>query len=423
MNLLTATTRYYLLLTTGLFVLASTLLYAGLPQVLRHETDEQLLSERLTLQRRVARGQPLPTDLLFAYQLGRSRQPRRLGYSDTLLLDEREQELVPFRQLTFQLDTGRGSEWLTLRQSLVERHDLRRVLLEVLLGALGLLLLGVVGLNRWVARRLWRPFEHTLARLRSYDLHQHRPLGLPRPPITQFAELNQALNQLSERLVADYEGLRQFTENASHETQTPLAIIQAQLEQLLQAPTLAADEATLTLVGELLNTTRRLSRLHQSLTLLSRLENQQFAPAEAVPVHLEQVLRDRLDLLGPLLEARELHLTLDVESGLPPRLLHPGLADSLVQNLLQNAIKHNHPGGILAVALSKAAFEVSNTGPAIAGDPNRFFERFRKHNAASDSPGLGLSIVQHICSYYGFRVRYDYVAGTSWHTLRVEFTT
>jgi hypothetical protein len=149
---------YYLLLTTGLFVLASALLYAGLPQVLRHETDEQLLSERLTLQRRVARGQPLPTDLLFAYQLGRSRQPRRLGYSDTLLLDEREQELVPFRQLTFRLDAGRGPEWLTLRQSLVERHDLRRVLLEVLLGALGLLLLGVVGLNRWVARRLWRPF-------------------------------------------------------------------------------------------------------------------------------------------------------------------------------------------------------------------------------------------------------------------------
>ncbi|RZK34306.1 MAG: hypothetical protein EOO57_11410 [Hymenobacter sp.] len=106
---------------------------------------------------------------------------------------------------------------------------------------------------------------------------------------------------------------------------------------------------------------------------------------------------------------------------LPARPLHPGLADSLLQNLLQNAIKHNQPGGEITVSLGPAAFEVSNTGPAIKGDPSRFFERFRKHNAASDSPGLGLSIVQHICAYYGFRVRYEFAAGPARHTLRVEF--
>ncbi len=421
MNLLTATTRYYLLLTTGLFAVASALLYTGLPQALRHETDEQLLNGRLALEQRVASGRLLPNDLLFAYELARSPQPRRLGYSDTLLLDERENELVPFRQLTFRLDAGRGPEWLTLRQSLVERRALGRVLLKVLLGALGLLLLGIVVLNRWVARRLWQPFEHTLARLRTYDLQQHRPLELPRPPITQFAELNHALNQLSERLVADYESLRQFTENASHEIRTPLAIIQAQLEQLLQSPALATDEAMLTLVGDLLQNTQRLSRLHQSLTLLSRLENQLFASAEAVPMYLEQVMRNRLELLEPLLEVRDLRLALHLAPNLPPHRLHPGLTDSLVQNLLQNAVKHNVPSGEIVVTLTATALEISNTGPAIEGDPARFFERFHKHNAASDSPGLGLSIVQHICAYYGWQVRYEFAAGLNYHTLRVQF--
>lgn len=423
MNLLTATTRYYLLLTAGLFALASGLLYLGLQSALRHEANEQLVNERLALRQRVARGQPLPTDLLFAHELSRSRQPRRLGFNDTLLLDEREHELVPYRQLTFRLDAGQGPEWLTLRQSVVAQHDLLRVLLTALLATLLLLLVGVVVGNTWLARRLWRPFQHTLAQLRGYDLQQHQPLALPpRPPITEFAELNQALNQLSERLVADYESLRQFTENAAHETQTPLAIIQAQLEQLLQAPVLAADEAALTLVGELLHTTRRLSRLHQALTLLSRLENYQFAPGQAVPVQLEQVVRDRLGLLEPLLEARGLHLTVYAGPDLPARRLHPGLADSLVQNLLQNAIKHNLPGGDIVVSLTPAALQVSNTGPAVGGDPARFFERFRKYNAASDSPGLGLSIVQHICAYYGFRVHYEYAAGSTRHTLRVDFT-
>ena len=393
----------------------------GIERALRHEADEQLRNEQAYVRRLVASGQPLPPTLL-AYQLSRSQQPQRTGLRDTVLLDPLEHELVPTRQLTFRLPAGAGrpAEWLTLRKSLVETQDLLRVVLGVMLGALALLLLGVVGLNRWLARRLWRPFQHTLARLRAYDLHEHQPLGLPTPAIQEFAELNQALNQLSARLVADYESLREFTANAAHETQTPLAIMQAKMEQLLQAPALAEDEATMTQLGELLQATRRLSRLHQALTLLSRLENHQFAPAQRVPVRLDQLLRDRLALLEPLLEARALRLTVRVAEDLPARSLHPGLADSLLHNLLQNAIKHNQPGGDIAVALTPEAFEVSNTGPAIMGDPARFFERFRKHNAASDSPGLGLSIVQHICAFYGFRVRYAYAA--SHHTLRVEFT-
>jgi signal transduction histidine kinase len=422
MKLLAATTRYYLLLTAGLFALASGLLYLGLQWALRHEAEEQLRGEQAYVQQLMAQGQPLPARL-FVYQLDRSARPRPTGFSDTVLLDPTEHELVPFRQLTFQVPAagGRAAEWITVRKSLVESQDLLRVVLGVMLGALVLLLLGVVALNHWLARRLWAPFQHTLGRLRAYDLHRHQPLGLPAPAITEFAELNHALNQLSERLVADYESLRQFTENAAHETQTPLAIMQAKLEQALQAPSLLEDEATLRLLSDARRVAQRLSRLHQALTLLSKLENQQFAPAQAVPVHLDQLLHDRLAMLEPLLEARDLRLKLHVAPGLPPRRLHLGLADSLLQNLLQNAIKHNVPGGEIAVLLTQAALEVSNTGPAVAGDPARFFERFRKHNAASDSPGLGLSIVQHICAYYGFRVSYAYEASPARHTLRVDF--
>ena len=424
MKLLAASTRYYLLLTTLLFAVASGLLYAGLEWALRSEVEEQLRDHALTLHHLVARGRPLPA-APFADEFTRSPRPRALGFGDTLLLDPLEQEMVPYRQLTFRLrpaEPGGGPpEWVTLRKSLVETKDVLGVVLGVMAGVLALLLAGVVGLNYWLAGRLWAPFRHTLAALRAYDLHRHQPLGLPAPAIAEFAELNQALNQLSERLVADYESLREFTENAAHETQTPLAIMQAKLEQLLQAPALMDDEATATLLGELLGAAQRLSRLHQSLTLLSRLENHQFAPAQAVPVHLDQLLRDRVATLEPLLEARRIRLTLRVDEGLPARCLHPGLADSLLQNLLQIAIKHNYPGGRGDVALSAAALEVSNTGPAISGDPARFFERFRKHRAASDSPGLGLSIVQHICAYYGFRVGYAFAEAGARHTLRVEF--
>ena len=101
--------------------------------------------------------------------------------------------------------------------------------------------------------------------------------------------------------------------------------------------------------------------------------------------------------------------------------LHPGLADSLLHNLPYNAIKHNQPGGDIAVVISADALEISNPGPAINGDPSRFFERFRKHHAATESPGLGLSIVQQIGAYYGFEVTYRYAAAGQRHTLRVAF--
>ncbi|MCB2410696.1 sensor histidine kinase [Hymenobacter lucidus] len=423
MKLLATTTRYYLLLTAGLFMVASVLLYLGLDWALRSEVEEQLVNRELYLRALVARGRPLPATP-FAYQLDRRPRPRALGFSDTLLLDPLEQEMVPYRELTFQLrpgDPAGALEWITLRKSLVETEDVLGVVLGVMLGVLALLLAGVVTLNRWLARRVWKPFQHTLAALRAYDLHRHQPLGLPTPAIEEFAELNQALNQLSQRLVADYESLREFTENAAHETQTPLAIIQAKLEQLLQAPVLQEDEQLTTLLSDALGGTQRLSRLHQSLTLLTRLENHQFAPTQAVPVYLDQVLRDRVALLEPLLEARQLTLTLHADLPLPPLTLHPGLADSLLQNLLHNAIKHNHPGGRVDVLLNRRMLEISNTGPALSVDPAQFFERFRKHNAASDSPGLGLSIAQHICSYYGFGIEYAYAQAGTRHTLRVQF--
>lgn len=237
MKLLAATNRYYVWLSAALFAVGSLGLYVGITHAFRHEVEEQLAGQQQELLACQATGQPL---LGFGNQLSLSARPRPLGYSDTLLADPVEGTQVPHRQLTFRA----GGQWVTLRRSLVETNDLLAVVLGSMLALLGLLLAGIVGLHRYLARQLWAPFRHTLAALRRYDLARHQPLALPAPAIEEFAELNQALNHLSERLVADYSTLRKFTANAAHETQTPLAIMQAQLEQLLQLPALATDPQT-----------------------------------------------------------------------------------------------------------------------------------------------------------------------------------
>ena len=413
MKLLAQTNRYYALLVTVLFALGGLLLYFSLQWTLRNAVDEQLLAqqEALTTPRASKRPGPPQADSLLI-----SRTPRPSGLHESVLYDEDEQTMVPYRELSFPVVRGGTRYWVTLRKSQFETEDLLLVVLSVMLAVLAGLLLSLVGLNRWLARRLWDPFQRTLAALRAFDLRQHTPLVLPATPIDEFTELNQALTHMSTRLATEYQRLNEFTGNAAHETQTPLAIMQAKLEQLMQDDSLRPQSAAL--VGELYGATRRLSRLHQALTLLSRIENEQFT--QAVPVRLDLVVAEKVEQLRERAAAHDLYFHVEA-AGVPTLELHPGLADSLVSNLLQNAVKHSRPGSTIEVTLRRDSLVVANPGPAVSGDPERFFERFHKHNAASDSPGLGLSIVQQICHYYGFALRYDFAPPDATHTLTVGF--
>ena len=413
MKLLTQTNRYYALLAAVLFALGGLVLYSSLNWALRNEVDEQLLDQQRALTSARASGSAGPPR---ADSLRVSRTPQPGGLHETVLYDEAEQTMVPYRELSFPVRRGGQTYWVTLRKSQLETEDLLLVVLSVMLAVLAGLLLSLLVLSRWLARWLWAPFQRTLAALRAFDLRQRTSLVLPATPIDEFTELNQALTQMSTRLATEYQRLNEFTGNAAHETQTPLAIMQAKLEQLMQDDSLRPQSAAL--VGELYGATRRLSRLHQALTLLSSIENEQYA--QAGPVRLDEVVAEKVGQLQERAAARNLNFRVAI-AGVPDLEMHPGLAESLVSNLLQNAVKHSLPGGTIAVTLSRAALVVANAGAAVEGDPERFFERFRKQNAASGSPGLGLSIVQQICRYYGFALRYDFAPSGGIHTLSVGF--
>ncbi|SNC75080.1 Signal transduction histidine kinase [Hymenobacter gelipurpurascens] len=415
MKLLTTTNRYYLALATILFLLGTGLLYAGIQRALAHEVDEQLLLHQAYLTKQIKETGQIPA-VTNPLELTIRRKPHPAGLSDTLLFDPVEQTQVPFREVSFPVQVQHTKYWLTLRKSLIETEDVLEVVLVVMLTVMLLLFGSLVLLNRWLSRWLWAPFQRTLGSLRGYQLQQPQSLELPVTPIDEFSELNQAVTQLTQRVAADYRALKEFTENAAHETQTPLAIMQAQLEQLLQLPEL--PETAATSVHELYKATLRLSRLHQALTLLSKIENRQFSGAVALP--LDGVVREKLQQLQDFWEAKELVPEVVLTERVV-RQMHPALADSLVGNLLQNAVKHNHRGGKLRVHLSPTGLSVTNTGPRLASDPMLLLERFRKHNAASDSPGLGLSIVHQICTYYGFQLTYLFDENEALHTLQVRF--
>jgi signal transduction histidine kinase len=261
-----------------------------------------------------------------------------------------------------------------------------------------------------ISERLWQPFYNTLERLRSFQLTQATPLLLVQSDIDEFAELNAAIGRLTEKARQDYRSLKRFTENASHEIQTPLSVIRAKLEILLQSEGLNGAQLADLHSTELAAT--RLSRLQQNLLLLVKIENEQFEAQEMIPLH--QLVSSKLELLKDFIEAKK--LLVNTECNQVKLQLNPFLAETLISNLIGNAVKHNLPkAGWIRVELNEATLSISNSAKSPEAPAIEFVERFRRSNSQSEGLGLGLAIVAEICELYQWQLSVHFENNT-WYT-------
>ncbi len=308
-----------------------------------------------------------------------------------------------------------------------------------------LLLLLVVISGGLISKYILAPFKRTMRAIQSFDLKQKGTLHLPGTQTSEFRELNEFLRKMTEKAREDYQSLKEFTENASHELQTPTAIIRGKLDLLMESD--IRDEQAI-LIAEMQNALERLSRIHSSLTLLTKLENKEYSAKE--PVCISNLARETLASFDELIQMKSLVLETQIEKGvyIP---LHLSLADLLLTNLISNAIRHNAaPGGggdaavmrgglggggidpavngnfgiggnkgFIRVNLSKEGLVVVNTGRAPSIPTEELFERFRKGDTGSDSIGIGLAIVRQICDLSQFDILYQYSGGL--HILAVSF--
>ena len=136
--------------------------------------------------------------------------------------------------------------------------------------------------------------------------------------------------------IVNKKNLKEFTDNASHELQTPLTIIQSKLENLFQDDTLT-DKQSLVL-SDLYQHTTRLSRLSQTLLLLSKIENQQYSNTQFLD--FKTVIEQKLNQFEDLISDKNIIVQTNF-SEIPPLSINPVLADILLSNLICNSIRHN----------------------------------------------------------------------------------
>lgn len=414
MKLLTKTTIYFLLIMLPLLAVSALYLFVQFNKEIRHEIDEELLNDRIQWLRYLdstgtkSSNFPIPEYNLQPSELAPQEKPH---LESIMLYQEVEGKKVPYRQLTQVINLHDRTYLMTIRKSLIERDDLIKNIFSVMLIVFSGLLAFILLLNWILNRRLWKPFYQSLEKIQGVQLKKMESVSFSPSSTHEFNRLNASLNTMTARIHADYLNIKELTEDAAHEMQTPLAIAQSKLELLLQDE--ALSDAQLQAIAQSSEALQRLTRLNHSLLLLAKIENHQYDVSQ--PEGLQTVTERYLGLLDELIRDKRL----SVETQLNTSWSMPSaLAEMLISNLLGNAIRYNYPGGKIKLHLDEQLFSISNTSEWPAIPEKQLYQRFKKAALLNDSSnGLGLAIVKRICDTCNLPITYQF--GNGIHTFTI----
>lgn len=402
---------------TSLIVLIITgiIYYVVIHFILTERLDKDLAVEEDEIRQYTAAYHrlPLPASYLdqqVSYEEVKGEAPER-KFLYTTYFNPKEKETEPGRRLITTVNLNGKTIIVNITKSRVEAEDLVRIILLITLAITVILLLSLLLINRFVLSRLWRPFYSILNRMKAFEVTRMENIEEEPTTIDEFNELNKSVNTMTEKVKQDYKELKSFTDNASHEMMTPLAVINSKLDSLLQTESFTEQQGAL--LEDIYHATGRLSRLHQSLLLLAKIENNLISDFQNVD--LKEMVEGKIRQFQELFEKD----SLKIEKELDPVELKMSryLADILLNNLFSNAVRHNVNGGEISIKLDSEILIIANTGKSTQQN-NRLFDRFSK-STESEGMGLGLAITKQICNLYNFDILYEQVQNK--HVFKVYF--
>ena len=398
MKLLQKINRNYLISSAVVLLAGLAIFYFLINRIASQEILEGLHASETRIVHELGKNETVP----HLYPLIEVERTVKTGPSyikDTTIFDPVENENEVFKELnTFRNINGQNYH-IIIRALAVEKNDIvTSIFLSI--AVIFMLLVGTLYfINKKTTAKIWHPFYGNLTILKNFSLKENPQVSLHQTGITEFDELNKVISALTEKVRADYLSLKEFTENASHEIQTPLSVILMNLEEILQQN---LPEKELTKIYQAYEAARRLSSLNSHLLLMTKIENGQF---EAENTVLNDVISLRLEAFQPLIKNAGLHANFVIK-GIFQVKMHKVLVDILINNLISNAIKHNRKGGEIRITISENLLEVCNPGIPEPLDEKEIFNRFVKKG--SKGLGLGLAIVKRICDMHHLSVVYAF---------------
>lgn len=257
-----------------------------------------------------------------------------------------------------------------------------------------------------------------MEKIREGNLDQKIPLS---DSGDEFDRLAKSFNQMVDRIRESYERIAQFTMNASHELNTPVAVMKSELDVIL-SKTRSNEEYHKALVSQQ-EETERLSRLIQCMLWLARTDSENMKESFA-RVNLDEVLNEVYELYEPVAESKQITLELRPAAGLEVTGDKSQLTQ-LLSNLVDNAVKYSHSQSHVLISSEfqngGVVLSVADGGPGIPEEHRqKIFDRFYKIRSTSAGHGLGLSIVGTIARIHKARIDVE-ASGSGGTVFRVVF--
>jgi signal transduction histidine kinase len=282
--------------------------------------------------------------------------------------------------------------------SQAQREDALRNLLVISLAGLGVMTVASGGLGWYMSGRVLRPVRViTETARRASEQHLGERLGLDGAK-DELKELADTFDEMLERLDGAFATQRRFVANASHELRTPLTVMRTAIDVTLAKPSPTARQLT----DMAVRVRRSIDRAESMIEALLILAVSEQGRLSSEFTDLATWAEDAIDSAAPEIE----RLNLNVDAKLDPAETtgDPKLLERMIWNLVDNAVRHNEPGGWirLRTGSSDAAvyLEIANSGPFIPDHavPSLFepFQRMEARTGAPDGVGLGLSIARSV---------------------------
>lgn len=380
--------------------------FINIQQGIRKSTRETLSNRKFRILKEIRKnGDKIPADAFsftdFKLNPFIGKIPDKDIYSDTLIYEIADREEYQFRKLSTVVTLNNKFYKLEIVAAQVEKDELIESLTKTLSLAFVLMVITFFFTSRFFSKKLWKPFYITLDILNNFEIDRAKDLNFNSTQIVEFSILNRSINELTSRARRTFNDQKQFIENASHELQTPLAINQSKLEQLIEDPNLTEQQAEI--IQTLINSTQRMSRLNRTLLLLSKMENDQFIETERV--YIAPLVEEILSAFEDLRNTNQITVEIDFKEK-PYIVGNKTLIDLLVSNLIKNAFVPNYRKGRISMDFTKKSFTISNTSEGSEIPADKLFQRFYKNTNRKESWGLGLAIVNKICLLNNWKINY-----------------
>ena len=303
MKLLTKTSLNFISASVLFFLVGSMAMYFSVRNIMAEDLRNRLLQQQnefiYTAQQNKV--MDLVSELVFV----QTTQNKQLySFSDTVLITNEKYML--YRKLDFSYVQNDQDYKVTILLSQSESDKLIMKIAIMNIGFAMLFFLIMFFVNRHSIKSALGVFYSTIRKLEDFEVTQSSTLSLDTAEIEEVKKLNQGFEKMSAQIRQGFISQKEYTENVSHELQTPLAIISSKADELMQADNLSKEQ--MEQLALLLETTNRLSKINQALIFLTKIDNRFYT--EGSTFSLNDLIKEKLSLFKDAIQDKNIKLKL-----------------------------------------------------------------------------------------------------------------